>query len=117
MLRFCHQGEPCDGESRGRPQPRQSLLLRVKRLARQKLLGVLDRFAGVQAENLNVHGHFSLLTRIALPVRNGKVRTAGIWRKKARTTAGVRGWSSSLTTAAGTKTRSKRAGRTRWHSI
>jgi hypothetical protein len=52
--------------------------------ARQKLLGVLDRFAGVQAENLNVHGDFSLLTRIALPVQNGKVRTAGIRVQDAR---------------------------------
>ena len=46
--------------------------------ARAKFLGVLDRFADVQAQNLNVHGDFSLLTRIALPVLSGKVRTAGI---------------------------------------
>lgn len=46
--------------------------------AREKFLGVLDRFAQGQAENLNVHGDFPLLTRIALPVLNGKVRTAGI---------------------------------------
>jgi len=46
--------------------------------ARAKFLGVLDRFAGQQAESLNVHGDFSFLTRIALPVVQGKVRTAGI---------------------------------------
>src|SRR5438876_740173 len=52
--------------------------------AREKFLGVLDRFAEVQAENLNVHGEFPLLTRIALPVVNGKVRTAGIRVEDAR---------------------------------
>jgi hypothetical protein len=52
--------------------------------ARQKFLGVLDRFAQVQAENLNVHGDFPLLTRIALPVVKGKVRTAGIRVQDAR---------------------------------
>ena len=52
--------------------------------AREKFLGVLDRFAEVQAENLNVHGDFPLLTRIALPVVNGKVRTAGIRVEDAR---------------------------------
>ncbi len=51
---------------------------------RAKFLGVLDRFAGVQAENLNVHGDFSLLTRIALPVVHGQVRTAGIRVQDAR---------------------------------
>lgn len=45
---------------------------------REKSVAVLDRFAEVQAENLNVHGDFSLLTRIALPVVEGKRRTAGI---------------------------------------
>jgi hypothetical protein len=52
--------------------------------ARQKFLGVLDRFAHLQAENLNVHGDFSLLTRIALPVMHGKTRTAGIRVQDAR---------------------------------
>ncbi|HEU4388121.1 MAG TPA: hypothetical protein VFV34_10010 [Blastocatellia bacterium] len=46
--------------------------------AREKLMGVLDRFAAQQAENLNVHEEFGLLTRIALPVRNGTTRIAGI---------------------------------------
>lgn len=46
--------------------------------ARAKFLGVLDRFAGEQAESLNVHGDFPLLTRLALPVMNGQVRTAGL---------------------------------------
>jgi hypothetical protein len=45
---------------------------------RKKFLCILDRFAGVQAENLNVHGDFPLLTRIALPVVHGKVHIAGI---------------------------------------
>jgi hypothetical protein len=45
---------------------------------RTRLLQVLDRFAGQQAENLNVHEEFALLRRIALPVEIGSVRTAGI---------------------------------------
>ena len=46
--------------------------------AREKFLGVLDRFAAVQAENLNVHEDFALVRRIALPVQQGKVRVPGI---------------------------------------
>ena len=45
---------------------------------RTRMLQVLDRFAGQQAENLNVHQDFSLLRRIALPVQQGSVRTPGI---------------------------------------
>lgn len=45
---------------------------------RAKFLEVLDRFAGQQAENLNVHEDFALLRRIALPVIKGSVRTPGI---------------------------------------
>jgi hypothetical protein len=45
---------------------------------RQRLLEVLDRFAGQQAENLNTHEEFTLLRRIALPIDNGTVRTPGI---------------------------------------
>jgi len=47
-------------------------------LAREKFLGVLDRFSEVQAENLNVHEDFALVRRIALPVERGKVRVPGI---------------------------------------
>lgn len=52
--------------------------------ARQKFLGGLGRFAEVQAQHLNVHGDFSRLTPIALPVMNGKGRTAGIRVQDAR---------------------------------
>jgi len=45
---------------------------------RTRLLQVLDRFAGQQAENLNVHEEFALLRRIALPIQDGKRRTPGI---------------------------------------
>jgi hypothetical protein len=45
---------------------------------RTRMLEVLDRFAGQQAENLNVHEDFALLKRIAMPVENGSVRTPGI---------------------------------------
>ncbi|MCW5981190.1 MAG: hypothetical protein KIT09_24115 [Bryobacteraceae bacterium] len=51
---------------------------------RQRLLQVLDRFAGQQAENLNVHEEFSLLRRIALPVDCGGKRTPGIRIEDAR---------------------------------
>lgn len=46
--------------------------------ARAKFLEVLDRFATQQAENLNVHEEFALLTRLALPVQRGATRIAGI---------------------------------------
>jgi hypothetical protein len=45
---------------------------------RTKLLQVLDRFAGQQAENLNTHDDFGLLRGLGAPVRNGCNRTAGI---------------------------------------
>jgi hypothetical protein len=45
---------------------------------RTRLLQVLDRFAGQQAENLNVHEEFALLQRVALPVEEGRRRTPGI---------------------------------------
>jgi len=51
---------------------------------RAKFLEVLDRFAGQQAENLNVHEDFALLRRIALPVIRGSVRTPGIRIQDAR---------------------------------
>ena len=46
--------------------------------ARTRLLEVLDRFAGQQAENLNTHEDFTLLRRIALPIQSGATRTPGI---------------------------------------
>lgn len=46
--------------------------------AREKFLEVLDRFAAQQAENLNVHQEFALLSRIALPIQKGTTRIAGI---------------------------------------
>ncbi len=46
--------------------------------ARAKFRGVLDRFARLQAETLNVHEDFALLRRIALPVQHGTVRVPGI---------------------------------------
>ncbi len=51
---------------------------------REKFVGILDRYAGVQAENLNVHEDFGLLRRIALPVHQGTVRTPGIRVQDAR---------------------------------
>lgn len=45
---------------------------------RTKLRQVLDRFAGQQAENLNVHPEFDLLRRIALPVDVSGRRMPGI---------------------------------------
>jgi hypothetical protein len=51
---------------------------------RTRLLEVLDRFAGQQAENLNVHEDFALLRRIALPVVKQSVRTCGIRIQDAR---------------------------------
>lgn len=45
---------------------------------RQKFLGITDRFAGHQAQWLNVHVDFPLLQRIALPVTIGSVRYPGL---------------------------------------
>lgn len=45
---------------------------------RQRLYQVVDRFAGQQAVNLNVHDDFTLLRRIALPVETGGRKTPGI---------------------------------------
>lgn len=51
---------------------------------RARLLQVLDRFAGQQAENLNVHEEFSLLRRIGLPIEVDGKRTPGIRIQDAR---------------------------------
>ena len=45
---------------------------------RQKLILIADRFAGFEAQSLNVHVDFSLLRRIALTVMAGKTKIAGI---------------------------------------
>ena len=51
---------------------------------RQRLYQVVDRFAGQQAVNLNVHDDFTLLRRIALPVEAGGRKTPGIRVRDAR---------------------------------
>ena len=46
--------------------------------ARKKFQAITDRFAGFQAQSLNVHVDFPLLQRLALPVTIGSVRYSGI---------------------------------------
>jgi len=48
------------------------------REAREVFLAVTDRFAGFQAQWLNVHVDFPLLQRIALPIQVGAARVPGI---------------------------------------
>ena len=45
---------------------------------REKFLGITDRFAGFQAQCLNVHADFPLLQRIALPIAHGSAKVPGI---------------------------------------
>jgi hypothetical protein len=45
---------------------------------RQKLAAITDRFAGFEAQFLNVHVDFPLFQRMALPVMAGKTKIAGI---------------------------------------
>ena len=45
---------------------------------RQRFLEITDRFAGFQAQCLNVHVDFPLLQRIALPILHGKAKVPGI---------------------------------------
>src|SRR5439155_5703496 len=45
---------------------------------RQRFQQITDRFAGVQAQNLNVHGQFDVLARLAQPVIQGKTKVSGI---------------------------------------
>ena len=45
---------------------------------RQKLVAITDRFAGFEAQSLNVHADFPLFQRMALPVMAGKTKIAGI---------------------------------------
>lgn len=45
---------------------------------REKFLEITGRFAGFQAECLNVHVDFPLLQRIALPIKHGSAKIPGI---------------------------------------
>jgi hypothetical protein len=45
---------------------------------RRKLDAITDRFAGFEAQSLNVHVDFPLFHKIALPVSSGKTKIAGI---------------------------------------
>ncbi len=45
---------------------------------RQRFQEITDRFAGVQAQNLNVHGQLDVLARLAEPVIQGKTKLSGI---------------------------------------
>ena len=45
---------------------------------RKKLIDITDRFAGFEAQSLNVHVEFPLFQKIALPVMSGKTKIAGI---------------------------------------
>ena len=47
-------------------------------VVRTKFLAITDRFAGLQAQWLNVHVDFPLLQRMALPIVTGSVYYAGI---------------------------------------
>ena len=49
-----------------------------KECLRQKLAAITDRFAGFEAQSLNVHVDFPLFQRMALPVVVGKTKVAGI---------------------------------------
>src|SRR5215510_11055681 len=51
---------------------------RVHRRMHGKLATIIDRFAGFQAQWLNVHVDFPLLQRLALPITVGAVRYPGI---------------------------------------
>ena len=44
----------------------------------QRFQQITDRFAGVQAQNLNVHGQLDVLARLAQPVFQGKTKVSGI---------------------------------------
>jgi len=45
---------------------------------RQRFQQITDRFAAVQAQNLNVHGQLDVLARLAQPVIQGKSKVSGI---------------------------------------
>jgi len=45
---------------------------------RARFREITDRFAAVQAQNLNVHGQFDVLARLAQPVIQGQTKVSGI---------------------------------------
>jgi hypothetical protein len=45
---------------------------------RERLAGIVDRFAATQAQHFNVHGSFDLVAELAKPVTVGKSRLAGV---------------------------------------
>jgi hypothetical protein len=45
---------------------------------RQRLVAITDRFAGFEAQSLNVHVEFRLFQKIALPVMSGQTKIPGI---------------------------------------
>jgi len=51
---------------------------------RQKFQEVTDRFAGVQAQHLNVHGQLDVVARLAKPVIQGQTKVAGIKLEQTR---------------------------------
>jgi hypothetical protein len=51
---------------------------------RQKFQEVTDRFAGVQAEHLNVHGQLDVVARLAKPVIQGQTKVSGIKLEQTR---------------------------------
>src|SRR5262245_40515512 len=63
---------------------------------RKRFQIITDRFAGFQAQCLNVHVDFPLLQRLALPVTIGAVRYPGI---KSRTPASFAYWKCCSTVA------------------
>ena len=51
--------------------------LEILEALRKRLAGITDRFAGFEAQSLNVHVDFPLFQKIALPVLSGKTKIAG----------------------------------------
>jgi hypothetical protein len=51
---------------------------------RRKFQEVTDRFAGVQAQHLNVHGQLDVIARLAKPVIQGQTKVAGIKLEQTR---------------------------------
>ena len=51
---------------------------------RQRFEQITDRFASVQAQNLNVHGQLDVLARLAQPVIQGKTKVSGIKLEQTR---------------------------------
>ena len=52
--------------------------LEILEALRKRLAGITDRFAGFEAQSLNVHVDFPLFQKIALPVLSGRTKIAGI---------------------------------------